>query len=33
MGLTTDSGSTTEATNVSHLVSKTKVTSISKTSG
>ena len=33
MGRTTDSGSMTEAANVSHLVSKTEVTSISKTSG
>ena len=33
MGVTTDSESTTEATNVSHLVSKTEVTSITKTSG
>ena len=33
MGRTTDSGSMTEAANVSHLVSKTEVTSILKTSG
>ena len=33
MGRTTDSGSMTEAANISHMVSKTEVTSILKTSG